>query len=74
MHDVTHQRQQSKDRTFEGHCVWDLLDKNISQGGQRTSYIRVFFFIENFIMAEICQPSDKIKLILCYFNNEAEYF
>jgi hypothetical protein len=26
--------------------------------------------IENFIMAEILQPSDKIKLILYYFNNE----
>ena len=32
------------------------------QGGQCTSYIRVFF-IENFIAAEIFQPSDKIKLI-----------
>jgi hypothetical protein len=38
-----------------------VTDKLI-QGGQRTSYIRVFF-IENFIMAEIFQPSDKIKLI-----------
>ena len=29
-----------------------------------------FVFIENFIMAEILRPSDKIKLILYYFNNE----
>ena len=29
-----------------------------------------YFFIENFIMADIFQPSDKIKLILYYFNNE----
>ena len=37
------------------------------QDGQRTSYIRVFFFIENFIMAEIFQPSEKIKLIFMLF-------
>jgi hypothetical protein len=41
----------------------DKLLTWINQGGQRTSYIRVIFFIENFIMAEIFQPSDKIKLI-----------
>ena len=29
-----------------------------------------YFLIENFIMAEIVQPSDKIKLILYYFSNE----
>ena len=29
-----------------------------------------YFLIKNFIMAEILQPSDKIKLILCYFSNE----
>ena len=29
-----------------------------------------YFFFENLIMAEIVQPSDKIKLILHYFNNE----
>ena len=33
----------------------------------RTSYIRVFS-IENFIMAEIVQPSDKIKLIFILFS------
>jgi hypothetical protein len=27
------------------------------QGGQRMSYIWVFFFIENFILAEIFQPN-----------------
>jgi len=31
-----------------------------------TTYIRVFF-IENFIMAELFQPSDKIKLIFILF-------
>ena len=30
-----------------------------------------YFFIENFIMAEIFQPSDKKKIsFLYYFNNE----
>jgi len=38
----------------------------MSKGGQGTSYIRVFF-IETFIMAEIFQPSDKIKLIFILF-------
>ena len=28
------------------------------------------FFIENFIMAEIVQPSDKLNSFFCYFNNE----
>ena len=28
------------------------------------------FLIENFIMAEIFQPSDKLSSFLCYFNNE----
>ena len=45
------------------------------QGGQRTSYIRVFFLIENFIMAEIVQPSDKIRLnflLFIVFNNETD--
>ena len=36
------------------------------QGGQRTSYIQVFF-IANFIMAENFQPSDIIKLIFILF-------
>ena len=36
-------------------------------GGQCTSYIRVFFFNEDFIMADIFQPSDKIKLISILF-------
>jgi len=43
-----------------------MLRRSSLQGGQRTSYIRVFF-IENFIMAEIFQPSDKIKLIFILF-------
>ena len=34
------------------------------QSGQRTSYIRVFFFTENFIF----QRSDKIKLICILFQ------
>ena len=37
-----------------------------TQGGQCTSYIQVFF-IKNFVMAEIFQPSDKIKLIFILF-------
>ena len=37
------------------------------QGGQRTSCIRVFFLVENFIMARIFQLSDKIKLIFILF-------
>jgi hypothetical protein len=43
-----------------------LLDYKVIQGGQRMSYIRVFL-IENFIMAEIFQPSNKIKLIFILF-------
>ena len=35
-------------------------------GWKRTSYIRVFF-IENFLMAKIFQPSDKITLIFILF-------
>jgi hypothetical protein len=42
---------------------------DIDKGGQRTSYIRVFF-TENFIMAKIFQPSDKIKLIFILFHSE----
>ena len=34
-----------------------------------TTYIRVFF-IENFIMAELFQPSDKINSFLYYFSNK----
>ena len=29
-----------------------------------------YFFIANFIMTKIFQPSDKIKLIFILFNNE----
>jgi hypothetical protein len=34
-----------------------------------TTYIRVFF-IENFIMAELFQPSDKINSFLYYFSDK----
>ena len=34
--------------------------------GQRTSYIG-YFFIKHFIMAEIFEPSDKIRLIYILF-------
>ena len=35
------------------------------QGGQRTSYTKVFF-IENFIMSEIFPPFDKVYVILMF--------
>jgi hypothetical protein len=45
------------------HIYVFILKRTSKQGGQRTSYIRVFFFI----MAEIFQQSDKIKLIFILF-------
>ena len=51
-------KPKDSEKTTDQSQVTDIL----IQGGQRTSYIRVFF-IESFIMAEIVQPSDKIKLI-----------
>ena len=39
-------------------------------GSDNVRHASGYFLIENFIMAENLQPSDKIKLILYYFNNE----
>ena len=45
----------------------DIIMLNVVSDLLKTGWTCWIFFIENFIMAEIVQPSDKIKLIFILF-------